>query len=49
MTVFAGFGRRLVEENKATVHRLPQRMACRTGDVFVASFQRKAGLVVVEE
>jgi len=49
VAVFAGFRRRLVEEHETPVYRLLQCVACRTGNVFVTSFQRESRFVVIEE
>lgn len=49
MAVFARLWRWLVEEHQGAVDSLFQGMAGRTGDIFMSSLERKAGLIVVEE
>ena len=49
MAVFAGFRCRLIEEHQVAIHWFLQRVACRTSDVFVPSFQRESGLVMIKK
>jgi len=49
VAICAGRGTWLVEEHHFFTHRPLQRVAGRTGHVLMATFERKCGLLVIEE
>lgn len=49
MTVIAGSGCRLVEEDEGSINKFLVDVAGGAGDVLVRALQRKDGLLVVKE